>query len=226
MNPDATFYCGDCAGRKFDRTDTDYKFALNCVINFKTPEDVFEGKLSVIPKINYPVLPGLNDEQHFTILNSFKPANKEIIIMIGYQGSGKSFLSKEISKKFGYAVINQDMLKTKQKCMALVKGLINNQKNIIIDSTNPDKKSRELWIDIAKNNKYTTRAILMTTAINIAKHNNHYRNLTTNCKLVPSVAYNIYKSKYQEPVEAEGFLEIIKSTSRPPEDFSYYYYMF
>lgn len=221
---DFTFFCGDCAGRKKDRTDTDYKFALNCLINFKTPEEVFEGKTCVLPKIDYPKLPEIDNNEN--ILKNFIPINNEIIIMIGCQGSGKSFISNQIKNKFGYVVVNQDILKTKKKCFSLVNELISKKKNIIIDSTNPDKQSRKVWIDIANKNKYNIRAILMTTDNGVANHNNHYRHLVTGCKIVPKVAYNIFKSKYQEPKKSEGFSDIIKINSGAPEDFCYFYYLF
>ena len=44
-----SFYCGDAAGRKDgkhkDFSDSDYKFALNVGISFKTPENLFLGEV-------------------------------------------------------------------------------------------------------------------------------------------------------------------------------------
>jgi DNA 3'-phosphatase len=36
-----SFYCGDAAGRTGDFSDCDYKFALNCLLYFHTPESLF-----------------------------------------------------------------------------------------------------------------------------------------------------------------------------------------
>ena len=51
INYDESFYCGDCAGRKFNPTtkvadlkDSDYKFAINAGLKFLTPEDLFLGE--------------------------------------------------------------------------------------------------------------------------------------------------------------------------------------
>jgi bifunctional polynucleotide phosphatase/kinase len=45
IDKEKSFFCGDAAGRKTakhkDFSDTDYKFALNCDIPFKTPEVLF-----------------------------------------------------------------------------------------------------------------------------------------------------------------------------------------
>jgi bifunctional polynucleotide phosphatase/kinase len=223
LNFKLTFYCGDCAGRKNDRTDTDYKFALNCLINFKTPEEFFMNKKENLPKVRYPDILKKNSCNN---IKKFKPQEKEIIIMVGCQGSGKSFISNELSMKHNYTIINQDTLKTKGKCLSFAKQLTSESRRIIIDSTNPSKESRKFWIDFAKENNYTIRVILMTTSVELSKHNNYYRHITTGCKLIPDIAYNVFKSHYEPPTMSEGIKEIIKEHCGTPENFSYYYYMF
>ncbi len=47
LDMNKSFYCGDAAGRKDakhkDFSDSDYKFALNAGLLFKTPENLFLG---------------------------------------------------------------------------------------------------------------------------------------------------------------------------------------
>jgi len=221
LNFDLTFYCGDCAGRKGDKSDTDYKFALNCLINFKTPEDFFTEKKDILPSIKYPDIL----KNNVCDIGLLKYKNKDIIIMVGCQGSGKSFVSNELHKKFNYIIINQDTLKIKKNCLLFAKKLVLKNKNIIIDSTNSSKESRKIWIDFAKENGYTARVILMTTNLEISKHNNYFRYITTGSKLIPNVAYNIFKSYYEHPETNEGLTEIVKLHCGTPNHFAYYYYM-
>ena len=57
INLEKSFYCGDAAGRvkgkKKDFSDTDYKFALNAKLPFKTPEMLFHGANETLPPIKF-----------------------------------------------------------------------------------------------------------------------------------------------------------------------------
>lgn len=217
-----SFYCGDAVGRKKDFSDTDYKFALNININFFTPEHLFLGKKNELPKIIYPI--DLT-KKNKNIDYDFKPNKKEIIIMMGFPGSGKSTFSKMLNEKYNYIIINQDTLKTKAKCKKETIKQLENNKCVIIDATNPSKSTRGEWIDIAKNYNYKIRIVKIDEDIETAKHKNIYRSLTTNTKRVPDIGYNMYKSKYDEPSLEEGVEEILLIPGNPPNDPKYYMYL-
>ena len=220
-----SFYCGDAVGRKGDHSDTDYKFACNAKLSFKTPENLFCGEKNELPKINYPI--DFTNPKKFTL--NFTPNNKnnEMIIMVGYAGSGKSYISKLLQKKYKYVIINQDTLKTKSKCIKETeKILIENKNSLVIDSTNPSKESRQIFIELAKKYNYYVRIIEMTTTLEQSKHNNFYRALTQNIEHVPDIAYNIYKSKYEKPELTEGVNEIMLQDVGYPDDVNYYQYLF
>lgn len=68
--------------------------------------------------------------------------NQEIIILVGVPGCGKSHFARNMSEKFGYAVVNRDSLKTWQKCVDTTKILLRTGKSVIIDNTNADVESR------------------------------------------------------------------------------------
>lgn len=140
-----------------------------------------------------------------------KSKDLEIIIMVGFPGSGKSYFSREYLKKEGYEVINNDTLKSVQKCLSVLESSLKAQKSCVIDNTNPDATSRKKFIDIAKKFDVPVRCFVMNSNYHHSKHNNMFRELTdpTHSK-IPDMIINSYKSKYQEPDKKEGFKEIVK----------------
>lgn len=201
-----SFYCGDACGRITDHANTDLKFAINCGLEFKTPEMLFLNDISVIPTIDYP------DIQSILKLKSdfvFKPTiSPEILIMVGYPASGKSSISSFLEKTYNYVIVNQDILNTKQKCFKYATENLNKKKSIVVDNTNRNKKIRFEWITLANKYNYNVRCILVDIPKNIAMHNNIYRYLNTG-KYISPIVYNIYGSNYEKPELNEGFKEII-----------------
>ena len=222
-----TFYCGDAAGRISDYNNTDYKFALNCLVKFITPEYFFLNKKEQLPLIIYPNI--LNYVNYNTnILDKLHNINhiKQMIIMVGFPASGKSTVSKILSEKYNYIVINQDNIKNINKCKKYTEELLKNGQSVIIDRTNPDIESRHIWINLANLYKYNIIVIEMSTSIELSKHNNYYRCYKSNVKHIPEIVYNIYKSKYCKPDISEGINDIIKVHCNYPNDLFYYYYLY
>jgi len=96
-----------------------------------------------------------------------------MIIMVGCPGSGKSyFVANELFCHDRMKIINRDTLGSWQKCIAkTTKYLSNGSVSVVIDDTNPDVKSRKLFIDIAKNLKIPCRVFLLKVSKEHAKHN-------------------------------------------------------
>lgn len=203
-----SFYCGDACGRENDFSDTDVKFAVNCGISFKVPELIFIGVASPIPSIKYSV-----DFQKVLKKNTpkFIPTDREMIIMVGSPGSGKSTYVKNNIVPHNYVVINRDTLKTIPKCLKECQKYMDLSKSLVIDNTNPDKESREKFITLAIKNKYKCRCIIIDTDMCIAKHNANFRHYISDGKIdmIPDVVFNKYKKKYIYPKNEEGFSEII-----------------
>lgn len=225
-NKEHIFYCGDAGGRKNDFADTDLKFALNCMIKFKYPEEVFlninnpDKTLSLKPLIPY-VNFSINKIEHI-----IKQNDKEIVILVGYPASGKSYIAKKYHK-LNYVIINQDTLKTKTKCIKIFNNALSNQSSIIIDNLNPDYETRKFWIQCAKKHNYKTKIIQMTTDINLSKHNNLYRMYKHNKKYIPNIVYNIYNKKYEKPSYKIDKVDIIEYVHFVfPNDYEYFYYMY
>lgn len=215
-----SFYCGDAAGRVGDHESTDYKFALNCMLTFYTPEMLFLNEKQILPKLNYPNVHKIKNN-----IIKFDPKDKEIIVMTGCQGSGKSFLSNYIKDNHGYIVINNDTLKSKKKATELLDDAMHKKKSIIIDNTNPDKATRDQYIKLAKKMGYSVRSIKMTTSLELAQHNNHFRMLKGG-QLIPDIAYRMYNTKYEEPTTKEGFSEVLSFEAGYPKDLLYFNYLY
>jgi bifunctional polynucleotide phosphatase/kinase len=204
-----SFYCGDACGRKTDFSDSDIKFAHNSGIKFMLPENLFNKEKIIPPEIEYPIdFDTIPTEQKFI----FTPQKKEMIIMIGMPGSGKSTFVKNYIEPHGYGVINRDTAKTIPKCIKECEKFIANGQSVVIDNTNPSIDAREKFTSIAIKNKYSMRCFVMTTNIQLAKHNALYRQYMTNGAVehIPDLVYNMYKKKYVEPTTKEGFTEIVK----------------
>ena len=199
-----SFYVGDAAGREKDFSNSDYKFSLNIPLKFHTPEAFFLGdiySLSVEPtKLDFK---GITQE-------SIKPlSDKELIILVGMQASGKSTFCKNYLSD--YFRINQDTLKTKKKCFSICQMQMENEKKkIVIDNTNGQVETRKIYIDLAQKYDYKVRIFLFKTSREICNHMNVFREVSGERKRVPDIAYNMYKSKYTQPSLQEGYDTILE----------------
>lgn len=218
-----SFFCGDAAGRKSastfkkklypssnkgDFTDSDRKFALNIGITFLTPEDFF---MEDPPEMPYELL-GINPSELIENISEndyvFEPRKKEMIIMVGPPGSGKSEFVKKFILPHGYIHVNQDTCKTKVKCLSMAKDAVEKKKSVVIDNTNPDILTRMNYTALAMENGYHhIRAIIMNTDDNIAKHLNNVRHVYSNGTIpkINDMVYNIFKKNYVKPQKSEHF---------------------
>lgn len=213
-----SFYCGDAGGLSKrtingididkDFSDSDLKFALNVGIKFVHRDEFIFG-LDYSNKtynVNYPIK--FSDIKQ--VKYEFIPNKPEMILMIGFPGSGKSTFSKKYIVQHNYEYINQDTLKTFPKCIdALEKALLAN-KSAVVDNTNLTRDVRKKYIDIAKKYKVKYRCFNFLTPIKICIHNSYFRNYQTNGvnPIIPSIVYNTMNKKYEKPEKDEGFYEI------------------
>lgn len=225
VDMDKSFFCGDAAGRpirfnsngkliKKDHSCCDRLFAMNIGLKFYTPEEYFfkkSEKLYVLPSFNP------NDVMSnilYTDLTSkvLFSSNKEMIIMVGCPGSGKSyFASNKLFCHDRMKIINRDTLGSWQKCIAETKKFLSGCWSVVIDNTNPDRESRKRFIDVAKSLKVPCRVFLMNVSKDHGKHNNKFRELTDKKhQKVSEAVINSYFLKFQQPSKSEGIDEIIK----------------
>ncbi len=229
INLDKSFFCGDALGRDGDYSDTDLKFALNAGLKIFSPENIFLND-------NTPVCNIIDYAKYFDFNIKNKLPNKikydhdkDVIIMVGYPGSGKSTFVNKYLLKEDYHVLSLDSLKTKSKLLKEYENLLKLNKKIVIDNTSPTKESRKILIDLARIYNYNIRCLHMKTTENHALHNNMYRYLYKNSNKVPIVVYRTYSKNFEKPTISEGFYEVseinpsIPNKKLEPEYFNYLY---
>lgn len=73
---------------------------------------------------------------------------REVLILVGIPGSGKSTFAKRLVEK-DWVRINQDELGSRNKCKDLMEKSLKANKRVIIDRCNFDINQRKTWLDLA-----------------------------------------------------------------------------
>ena len=145
---------------------------------------------------------------------------KEIVVMVGGPGSGKStFVTKWMPK---YERINNDTLKTLEKCKKACREALAAGKSAVIDNTNRAADARSHYVDIARDFGVPIRAFFFNTDKATCIHNNAQRKNNTHrehlSKSVPSVAIHTFFKNYTKPTISEGF-ESVETLEFEADDF-------
>jgi len=202
----SSFYVGDAMGRQQDWSDSDKKFAINCGLTWKTPEEIFpfqntivnpKTKLTTVEKSKSPNSPKVK---------VYGPNCQEVIILVGYPGSGKSTVAKLFEANKHYDVLHGDDLKTESKIKKALKAGIEAGKSVVIDATNPSVKKRAEFIELARklNSNIHIRVIEISTSIEESMHRNALRE-----KPVPRMAFYMFRKHYEKPTSGEKINEYI-----------------
>ncbi len=211
------YFIGDAFGRPSDHADTDVKYAINCGFKFKTPEAFFNfNKTSenLTGNITYPIITYYDQDEQEKLFNKIfkhiKPDEKIIIVMIGFPASGKSFLRKEIIKKYtDFKYINNDDLIDKIIDDNLVKTSQLEKYNYCIeDNTNLSNKLRKNIIN--KYKSYKKIGIWFNYDMDTYKHLNYMRMYWFGTKLINQVIYRTLNKSFNIPEVTEGFDHIIE----------------
>ncbi|XP_067221171.1 bifunctional polynucleotide phosphatase/kinase isoform X2 [Chanodichthys erythropterus] len=219
-----SFYVGDAAGRpanwapgkkKKDFSCSDRLFALNIGLQFYTPEEYFLGW-----KPAQFSLPEFDPRKLDSKMRLYDPPDtsltstkQEVIVAVGFPGSGKStFFQTHIIPK-GYAYVNRDMLGSWQHCVSACERALKEGQSIVVDNTNPDPESRKRYVDVSQNAGVPCRCFNFTVSLEQAKHNNRFREMVPSAtKHVPvnDMVFHSYKKKFVAPSLSEGFSEILQ----------------
>jgi bifunctional polynucleotide phosphatase/kinase len=184
-----SFFVGDALGRKHDFADSDKKFAENIDIKYFSPEEIFNEPIDI------PIT--IDIMSKISLFN-----DPEIIIMVGYPGSGKTTIANIICQNKKYILIESDVYKTSKNMIKNSIIHIKNNKSIIFDATNNTIKKRKEYILLADKYNYHIQCIHVTTSIDLSYKRNKQRD---DEKQILRIAYSVYTKYYEEPNENEGF---------------------
>ncbi|KFH42779.1 Bifunctional polynucleotide phosphatase/kinase-like protein [Hapsidospora chrysogenum ATCC 11550] len=228
---DASFFVGDAGGRiaslapkgsdgvgalKKDFSCSDRNFAHNVGIDYKTPEEFFLGEAPRdftrdFDLVNFP----FEETAAGRSENMFEKTNeKDIVLFCGPPGAGKSTFYWNYLKPLGYERINQDTLKSRDKCVKFAQSHLEEGDSIVIDNTNADPDTRAVWIELAREAKCPIRCVWFKTPLRVCEHNDAVRSLNANLnpesrQALPGQAFNGFASRFKEPRVTEGFQDII-----------------
>lgn len=149
-----------------------------------------------------------------------------IVLIVGYQASGKSTLSHSLIAK-DYVHINRDKVGGSIAGLApLAEDALKNGKDIVLDNTFPTKASRKPFIDLAKRYKAEIVCYWLNTSIENAQFNactrliSIFGKLPTNDEIKKSKHPNVfppaalfgYRKEFEKPTTQEGFdkVEVIE----------------
>lgn len=214
------YYVGDAFGRTDDFSDTDIKYAINCGFKPKTPEIFFgigiKSQLVKSANITYPVINYYNSvEQNdfFQMLFNIIETHPKVLVMtIGLPASGKSFLRKELIKKFPqFTYSNNDDANEKVQSRSLLKKISSDYNYVIDDNTNLKLNERES--KLKKFKSHYKIGIWFDYDLEVCWHLNWMRMYWFGAKLLPKVSYytlNKHFDKNNLNVEFDAFIKVDK----------------
>jgi bifunctional polynucleotide phosphatase/kinase len=180
-------YCEHADITMIDHSADDSSFAYNVGVNFHTPEDIF------IPLSINDVVNNIINLKISTVKKT-----KNMVIMVGMPGSGKTTIYRNYFAKHGYYHINRDTLKTNDKIFREIKKLGNSGENMIIDNTNPSLDRRKEYYTLAKEYGYTV------TLLNLVRSGTGWNKIRSDSTKVPRIAYSMFFCIHDYPENNEA----------------------
>ncbi|KAI9815120.1 MAG: hypothetical protein M1827_002963 [Pycnora praestabilis] len=225
----ASLFVGDAGGRAGvngsgkDHSCSDRDFAVNVAIAFHTPEEFFlhQSPKAFIRDFDPSTYISIAAEAPiqsnpflFSKLNTI-----ELVIFCGSPGAGKSTFYWKVLKPLRYERVNQDILKTRERCIKRATEYVSEGKSVAIDNTNADSDTRAVWVQLARKLAIPIRCIYFTAPSRLCEHNDTVRALNgpqwlqmnpEGRTILPKVAFTGFTARFRAPNPDEGFQEIVK----------------
>lgn len=157
----------------------------------------------------------LNDSDHNDTSVPFtKKSERELVVLCGSPGAGKSTYYWTVLQGLGYERVNQDTLKTRDKCVKVATELLAEGKSVAVDNTNADAEVRAIWINLARPFAVPARCVWFEADAKLCDHNNAVRALNGSLMnpesrvMLPQMAFASFAKRFKQPVVEEGFEDI------------------
>lgn len=189
IDHESSFFIGDAGGRaedkaagmKKDHSCSDRDLAANIGISYRSPEEFF--LLQPAKPFTRPFDPAqyletqLDSQTEDTPLLFSKKNDLDLVIFCGSPGAGKSTFYWNHMQPLGYIRVNQDILKTRDKCMKAATQCLEDGESVVVDNTNADIETRAGWIALARRMKVPVRLVHFTPSPKLCEHNDTVRAL-------------------------------------------------
>ena len=133
----------------------------------------------------------------------FQFTEKQAIVFMGIQASGKTTFYEQMLADKGYTHISLDILHTRKKEDLLLVDCLENGRSLVVDNTNPEVSVREKYITKAKEYGYQVIGIFFQSRVKDCMRRNEQRGLK-----VPQKAIACTSNNLQLPSLEEGFDEL------------------
>ena len=133
----------------------------------------------------------------------FQFTEKQAIIFMGIQASGKTTFYEQMLADKGYTHISLDVLHTRKKEDLLLVDCLENGRSLVVDNTNPEVSVREKYITKAKEYGYQVIGLFFQSRVKDCMRRNEQRGLKVPQKAIACTSRNL-----QLPSLEEGFDEL------------------